>query len=663
MLTPVLFNLLKSDVDGFANGGDSMAVNLSGKGVINGFSLELTCELQADLAVLTGRNGSGKTRLLSGIAGGREIKCEINGVLLNSTQIKFFDHKALVPNFLNGWDELPHRSELMALVDFFSQVKADFDGPIESFAHSMESSGRLHALSLGDAYNAINFIAEKLDKKPSQLSISEIKAHYLGVQRDALGMPNLASIFNRYVKSRLDNLFQMFLASRGKQTYFVQEESFERMYGRAPWIVLNEIISDAFAEKYRFTEPDSESEPDPGFRVNLKDVKSGEVIGFDKLSSGEQTLLWLVLILFNALYEGGPDLVAPKLLLLDEPDAFLHPSMVIKMMEILENITNRFGTKIIITTHSPTTVALSPPGSIYCVGGNRVIAVDQDLAIAELLDGVTQISIDPRNRRQVFVESHYDARVCETLYCGLQKYLADSKVSLSFSAAGTKLPSMLVEDTFRAVFRSDEIDPEKMERFITSLNGVGCCDLVKGIVEDLHRKGGATVRGLIDRDRGNKPNKSGAGLFVIGEGICYAIENLIFDPVCVLWFLYVNNRRNCTMQDVCGEEVSPREWVSDVGLLQKSVDKFILDILGIENARDYLMEYVGGAVVLTDSRYLNYHGHELARLIMNKHERLKKLGNNNDSMVMEELASFMVRGTEGDFIPKLFVNAFSNLRH
>lgn len=663
MLTPVLFNLLKSDVDGFANGGDSMAVNLSGKGVINGFSLELACQLQGDLAVLTGRNGSGKTRLLAGIAGGGAIKCEVNGVLLNTTQIKFFDHKALVPNFLNGWDETSQRSEVLGLVEFFSGAKAEFDGPFEDFARLVDQRGWMSAISPGEAYNSINSIAEKLGKKSSQLSCLEVKAHYFGVQRDALTLPNLVSIFNTYVKCKLDNLFQIFLASRGKETYFVQEESFERMYGRAPWIVLNEIISDAFAEKYRFTEPNSESEPDPGFRVSLKDVKSGEVIGFDKLSSGEQTLLWLVLILFNALYEGGPDLVAPKLLLLDEPDAFLHPSMVIKMMEILESITTRFGTKIIITTHSPTTVALSPPNLIYCVGGNRVIAVDQDLAIAELLDGVTQISIDPRNRRQVFVESHYDARVYEALYCGLQKYLADSKVSLSFSAAGTKFPSMLVEDTFRSVFRSDEIDPEKMERFITSLNGVGCCDLVKGVVEDLHRKGGATVRGLIDRDRGNKPNKSGAGIFVIGEGICYAIENLIFDPVCVLWFLYVNDRRNCTMQDICGKEVSPREWVSDMGLLQKSVDKFILDILGTENARDYLMEYVGGAVVLTDSRYLDYHGHELARLIMNKHERLKKLCSNNDSMVMEELASFMVRGTEGDFIPKLFVNAFSNLRH
>lgn len=640
-----------------------MAVSLIGNGVISGFSLDSACELETDLSVLTGRNGSGKTRLLAGMAGGEAVKCEIDGVLLGSNQIKFFDHKALIPNFGNAWIEGNNNSEVVSLVELYSAGKVYFDGPYESFYQSMHASGLFHPAPPSDSYYSINAIAKKLNKKPSQLSDLEIKAHYFGARRDVLDLPNLAAIFNQYVKSRIDNLFQMFLASRGRDTYFVQEDSFEQMYGRAPWVVLNEVVSDAFGEKYRFTEPNSENLPDPEFRVSLKDVASGEFIAFDKLSSGEQTLLWLVLILFNALYQGGAGVVAPKLLLLDEPDAFLHPSMVIKIMGILKDFTARFGTKIIVTTHSPTTVALSPPDSIYCVGGNRVIAVDQDFAIAELLDGITQVSINPRNRRQVFVESHYDARVCETLYSGLQKYLSDSKVSLSFSATGTKLPRKLVEDTFRSIFKNDEIEPGKMERFITSLNGVGCCDLVKGVVEDLHRKGGTTVRGLIDRDRFDKPNRAGEGLVVIGEGICYAIENIIFDPVCVLWFLYVNDRKNFTMRDICDREVNPREWVSDADLLQISVDKFIYNILGFENSRDYLMEYVGGAKVFTDLRYLNHHGHELARLIMNKHGRLRKLGNDNDSIIMEELASFMVRGTEGDFIPKLFVTAFSSLRH
>ncbi len=64
--------------------------------------------------------------------------------------------------------------------------------------------------------------------------------------------------------------------------------------------------------------------------------------------------------------------------------------------------------------------------------------MSKDEGIAELLEGVTQISISPHNRRQVYVESYYDAECYAALYSGVQRYLSDSKVSLTFSAAAKK---------------------------------------------------------------------------------------------------------------------------------------------------------------------------------------------------------------------------------
>src|SRR6201999_232657 len=78
------------------------------------------------------------------------------------------------------------------------------------------------------------------------------------------------------------------------------------------------------------------------------------------LSSGEKVLLQLVLWLFTAGKEG----VFPKLLILDEPDAHLHPSMTQQFLDVISDVlVSKHGVREIISTHSPSTVALAPDGS------------------------------------------------------------------------------------------------------------------------------------------------------------------------------------------------------------------------------------------------------------------------------------------------------------
>jgi len=52
-------------------------------------------------------------------------------------------------------------------------------------------------------------------------------------------------------------------------------------------------------------------------------------------------------------------------LLLDEVDASLHPSMIKNLLDVIEKIFLKNGCKVILATHSPTTVALAPEESIY----------------------------------------------------------------------------------------------------------------------------------------------------------------------------------------------------------------------------------------------------------------------------------------------------------
>ena len=80
---------------------------------------------------------------------------------------------------------------------------------------------------------------------------------------------------------------------------------------------------------------------------------TGAQYDLDSLSSGEMVLMTLCLVSFNQ-YLGRR---RPKLLLLDELDALLHPSMVAALVRTLKTLFVTRGTKVLMTSHSPMTVA------------------------------------------------------------------------------------------------------------------------------------------------------------------------------------------------------------------------------------------------------------------------------------------------------------------
>jgi AAA15 family ATPase/GTPase len=114
----------------------------------------------------------------------------------------------------------------------------------------------------------------------------------------------------------------------------------------------------------------------------------------------------------------------PKVLLFDEIDAPLHPSMTQSLLRTIQDVLiNRHGIKVILTTHSPSTVALAPETSLYAMSKTesktelrRLQKTTKDKALTILTTGVPTLSIDYENRRQVFVESQYDAQFYEKIY-------------------------------------------------------------------------------------------------------------------------------------------------------------------------------------------------------------------------------------------------------
>lgn len=273
----------------------------------------------------------------------------------------------------------------------------------------------------------------------------------------------------------------------------------------------------------------------------------------------------------------------PKILLFDEIDAPLHPSMTQSLLRIIQEVLiDRHKIKVILTTHSPSTVALSEESSIYAMykdGNHRLKKVKKDIALAILTNGVPTLSITYENRRQVFVESEYDVQFHEQIYQKLKNELS-SEISLNFISSGG--------------------------------GDKGSCDRVRTIVNDLSRHGNKTVYGIIDWDL---KNESTDRVKVLGQGNRYSIENYIFDPVILAAFLLLEG---CITREMIGLEQNETDFdlrTFESDRLQIAAN-FIIDKLKEfkpENsqAETKICEYSNGRSVNLPSWFLKIQGHQL----------------------------------------------------
>ena len=140
-----------------------------------------------------------------------------------------------------------------------------------------------------------------------------------------------------------------------------------------PWKALRKILSemrDAAGDdglfNFDFSDPD-DIELHMGnyerftFKAELTNRTTGAQYELDSLSSGERVLMALCLASFNQ-YLGRRH---PKLLLLDELDSMLHPSMVTALVVTLKTLFLSKGTKVVMTSHSPMTVAALDEAEIF----------------------------------------------------------------------------------------------------------------------------------------------------------------------------------------------------------------------------------------------------------------------------------------------------------
>ncbi len=618
-----------------------------------GFCLSEELELTDSLVVLTGRNGVGKTRFFESIKG-LHTEVGFNGEVLGADNIVLVKQSELIGDIKEGGIPSDIESNLKNAIGWFFKDKSLFAEPFNKDDHQRNSAWIMR-YSAEQLHAVFAYISDKANKPIRELSADDIRLYFVD-PISLFGGFSIANISNVYIKKKWHNLYCMWRKTvLGHNIDYVPLEEFEAVFGKEPWVLFNEVLGEVFEGKFLITVPDGSLEEE--YKAEFKHSSSGEVLLTEELSSGEKTLLWLTVMLFNVQYRESPRMSCPKLLMLDEPDAFLHPKMVLKLYKILEMFARNFDTVVMLITHSPTTVALSPCDP-YVVSDTKLTRINKDEAISELLDGVTQIALNPENQREVFVESQGDANVYRMIFDRVKSKFKniDPKISLSFLPSGPKILPQLLREKLGQHFK--DLPGDKIESFINSVNGGGSYSHVIGMVDSLREKGSRTVRGVIDWDLTNDPHP---GVVVMGHNYAYTLENVMLNPVFVIYELHQLSPDKYTIESFCGKDVTVHEWLKDELLLQSSVDKFVCSVLGEESAKDEVLTYLSGMVLKIDKKYMRFNGHELKKAVLRTYSELER-HNRKEGDFLREMARVMVINLDSHFVPECFESTFVQLQ-
>ncbi len=374
-----------------------------------------------DFVVLTGTNGSGKTHLLEAIENKSVV---IKGA--GNSKIVHFDYR----NF-NLENEAPYNArqiidERNSAWGFFqSNVRANieafrnsFNGNFETLTEIGKSVDKgLLALQKEDVIDDIlygsleeykrsvrNYFNQDGFKNNQQAqSIYPIGFIY-PYSLDQITREDFDEIFkpyqfkndflphqlgkvvwDYYLKYRQNEINEFQNAKHGKKYPVLSEKAFITLHGTKPWEVINRVLDQFGTIKYRLPSPEgSDYYSDFQFRLGHPDKPIH--IDFSALSSGEKVLMALV----ASIYKTSSDHHFPDILLLDEIDASLHPSMIRNLLDTISEIFLTNGTRVILVTHSPTTVALAPEESVYVMnkeGTDRIVKKSKNEALSILTEG------------------------------------------------------------------------------------------------------------------------------------------------------------------------------------------------------------------------------------------------------------------------------------
>jgi ABC-type multidrug transport system ATPase subunit len=536
-----------------------------------------------NFSVLTGKNGSGKTHLLEAIADNTKSQIYINGALI--TNVRYIGFNGLNPNIAETCDP-------QTIVQHIKNSWSSYDNGLKNFRQNEPNNNDKNRLLdyIGGDQNLRKYVLSTIEgtkKDFDKLTEDDFSDYfdisYLG-QNDFF-TAQFALIFKNYHKRQEENNYNEYYQAKGEKVTrpVLSKKEFEEKFGIPPWDFVNKILLETKIP-YEVNSPIG-TRSESSFTFKLKDRSAGFEISSMDLSTGEKVLMSLALAIYNT----GGDLGKPDLLLLDEPDAGLHPSMSKMMVDVLNKnivVDNKIPT--VISTHSPTTIIASDGISIYqMIRGNNIptkIATQQ--AVELLSSDIPFLKISNDKRRQVFVESKYDVNYYELL---------------------TNIYS-----------RIETLQSEPIYLPARTSIGSNCTDVID-VVTNLTKNGNDQVYGIIDWDN---TNTSKERLIVLGENERYSIENYLLDPL-LMGVLFLRERK-LNFSDFA---LSTYSNYSDINKLtfadaQLIVDK-VLNDLGLFSSNSIPYNLQNGWTLNVSKEFNLHQGHDLEALYKSKYPFLK----------------------------------------
>lgn len=401
-------------------------------------------------AVITGVNGIGKTQLLEVIKG-RSERPDSRGVMpqivreivsSNGPENLIFSENTTQRGLsLNGLiDYVKNGEQRFVTLRNLDQQINNFQSRINNSRHQQsQTSDNVERLQLENniqswreqirnlqnqkinvniyAYDEeLKRIARKLEKKVGELTEDEIRQ---------FAIDNFESLTNVDELTRFltnENMRYMRRVTYLSETHQREKEDILVAQER-PFQTINRLFRQYGFDYFDMLNPFPHDGKLNG-EIRFKG-KGGEIVDYYSLSSGEQAIVQFVIWSYGQDFRGN----RLNTMVLDEPDAHLHPSMCKMMVEIFSEISTKKeigggGIRIIITTHSPSTVAFTPEGSLFVMqretDNKRVIRqTTSEKAVDILSDGIftfsramsnfTQLSSSTKHNL-VFVEGKTDVK-------------------------------------------------------------------------------------------------------------------------------------------------------------------------------------------------------------------------------------------------------------
>lgn len=485
-------------------------------------------------SIITGLNGSGKTHLLEAIKNG-QIKTQFD-----TKEIQYYSFATMVPNDAGVTNSQDINSANSQMVNWIRQVERQCDDILNRvlIKYNLNAIANKWELlnvpdnKLGEIDGIINIALRDelshlqnrfagqlaslhnhqqewglslsyLQRKTERHCLAGLTGHEIyslpyGWRGTNIFQHSFAQIFYAYFEKIRTNRYTKLDIDDGIDVKdYLTDDQFHTVHGDPPWIFVNYLLEQAKLP-FRISYPDNAQITE--FTPLLIDQQTGDNYPFSSLSSGEKVLMSFAICLYHS-KDTRQDVPKPKLLLLDEIDASLHPLMCRQLIDVITgSIVADHGVNVIMTTHSPSTIAMCPEENIYLmVRGTGLQQTSKNIALSTLTAGVPTLSINYDGRRQVFTEDKNDADRYDKLY-QIHKHNLPSERSLDFiPVANSKI----------------EVSGRSQ---------------VQSVVRNLTKAGNTSVFGIIDWDN---TSISKGNIFVVSEGMHYTTENIFLDPVII----------------------------------------------------------------------------------------------------------------------------------